>query len=239
MQLTKMEFHVSLLLCVFLSIFSYNTCFALSFEPIENLKNISQDFVKKNIALNDGDKLNIQFNQGDLPTRLPLCSKPIEPSFPNEVNKEQITAVTLTCNGLNPWHVYVPVDVQIITKVLVAKHAIVPDQVISEDDVDFAEYDTRHLYSGFFKDKNLVIGQTTSHTIPEGAVLNKKNIHSPFLVHRNQEVDLVAKANTVEVTMKGISKSDGGMNDSITAYNPSSKKILNAIVIGVDKAEVI
>lgn len=238
------------------AIFCFHTCLATGvddydqssaaiskghFEPVENLKNVAQDFVKKNYELEENEKLEIHVSQTDLPAKLAQCTKPIEAAFPAGSSKEKITAVELTCNGANQWHAYVPVDVNHYAQIVVAKKTIAPNQVITEDDLDFASYDTKRLYSGYYKEqeKNLVIGQTTSHPIQAGTVLNKKNLHTITLIHRNQEVTLVAKSHTVEVSMKGIAKSDGGLNEMISAYNPSSKKTLSAIVVGADRAEVL
>lgn len=264
MRCKKKELFICKIIIAIFAIFFYYPCFAASlddyefdspatsesttlskekanFESVENLKNVTKDFVKKNISLDENDKMEIQVSQADLPTKLPLCTKPIDAAFPKGTSKERITAIELTCNGDNPWHTYVPVNVDIYAKVIVAKKPIVPNQIITEEDLDYASYDTKHLYSGYYreKEKDVLIGQTTSHPIEAGAVLNKRNIHTVALIHRNQEITLVARSNTVEVTMMGIAKSDGGLNETIEAYNPSSKKTLSAIVIGTDKAEVL
>jgi len=106
-------------------------------------------------------------------------------------------------------------------------------------DLDYAQENINRLYNGYFKDKKEVVGYVASQIINSGAVITRKNVRRPQLVHKNQEIDLIAKKNQIVVTMKGISKSDGSLNDSIVAYNPSSKKTVEAIVVGLNMAEVI
>lgn len=238
MQLKKMEFYAKGLLILSMGFFC-NLSVAAGFEPVENIKNIAKDFVTKNITLEEGETLELQISKSDLPSKLAACSSEITAAFPKETNKERISAVELTCNGDNSWHVFVPVNAQVFAKVLVAKQTLMANEPITEADLEYSQYDINHLYSGYFKDKNEVLGQVAAQTINAGVVLNKKNIHGRKLVLKNQSIDLIARSNTLEVTMKGIAKTDGGLNDTITAYNPSSKKMLDAVVVGLNRAEVM
>jgi flagella basal body P-ring formation protein FlgA len=126
----------------------------------------------------------------------------------------------------------VPVNVSILTKVVVAKHNIPSHQIVTNDDLDFASNDRNHLYSGYFTTIDMVVGQMSNQSIAAGMVITKKNIQQPTLVHRNEVIDLTANNNSITVTMKGVARSEGGLHDMIKAYNPSSKKLLDAVVIG-------
>lgn len=213
--------------------------FAGNYEPVENIKNTAKTFILKNMKQEEGQVINIKITQTDLPSRLSMCSKPIEASLPADSNSKQISSVELTCNGDRTWHIFVPVEVQVLENVIVAQHAITMNEVIKDEDLDFAQHDVTHLYNGYFKNKNEIVGQVAAQTLVSGAVISKQNIHLAKIVHRDEVIDLVAKTNTVVVTMKGVAKSDGALHDTIKAYNPSSKRTLDAVVIGQNQAEVI
>ena len=238
MLLRKLNFKKISFAVLIASFVCSNFCFAANRESIENLKNTVKNFVIKNVALEADESIDVTVSKVDGSLQLPACSSEIDAQFPSGSNREKITAVELSCNGVQPWHTYFPVNVQIFTKVLVARHVIPPKERISEDDLDYAQADKNHLYSGYFKDKNEVMGLEASQLITAGAVFTKKNIQQPVLVHRNEMIDLIAQKGAIVVTMKGISKSDGRLNEIIQAYNPSSKRTLDAIVTGTGKAEV-
>ena len=213
--------------------------YADSFESVNKIKEVSKQFITQAISLAPDETMDITINPSDLPNQLAACTKDIEVALPNESSREKINSVELTCNGEKTWHVFVPINVQFFTKVVVATRSIAPNEMISATDLEYANYNAAHLYNGYFKDKKEASGYIASQTIGAGSVINKRNIKRPQLVHRNQIIDLVARKNAIVVTMKGIAKSDGVLNDTIIAYNPSSKKTVEAVVIGVNKAEVV
>lgn len=210
-----------------------------NYEPFNNLKRVAEDFVMKNIALNADETMDVHVVKLNTPLRVAMCSQPIEAAFPQNSNRERITAVELTCSGTNSWHMMMPVTVKINSNVLVAKRTISPSQVITEDDLDYAQHDRNTLFSGYFIKKEETIGQVASQTISPGTVLTKRNIQLPVLVHRNEAVEIIARSHSVVVSMKGIAKTDGSMNQSVKVYNPSSKRTLDALVVGTGKAEVV
>lgn len=218
--------------------FSFNSI-AYGYESFNNIKAVTQEFLKQNIALNPNETVEIQINKPAAPLQLSTCTKNIETTLPPEANKEQITSVVISCHDDHPWQAYIPVSVQIFTNVIVAKRNIQANQTITEEDVDFTRHDRNRLYSGYFEQKENVAGQIANRMIIAGTILTKNNIQHPILVHKNQLIDLIARTQTVTVTMKGIAKSDGALNDTIQAMNPSSKKILDAVVVGSSKAEVV
>ncbi|MEO8400444.1 MAG: flagellar basal body P-ring formation chaperone FlgA [Gammaproteobacteria bacterium] len=240
MLLKKREV-LNLIFTTVVGVFCAANCFAanFSYESVENIKTVAKDFVLKNVPLNPSETIEVQVDSPQPPLRVGACSKTLDASFPADANRDQVTSVELSCNGVQTWHVYVPVNVRINTNVLVAKRTIPLNDVITEDDMDFAQYDRNRLYNGYFSAKENVIGQVASQLIASGTVLTKKNVQQPVLVHRNQTVDLIARTNSITVTMKGVAKSDGSLNEVIKAYNPSSKRILDAVVVGSNKVEVV
>ena len=159
--------------------------------------------------------------------------------MPKDTSKEQISAVDLTCNGTMPWHAFLPVEVTINTKVLVARHMILQNETISDDDLDFSLTNKSRLYNGYYQNKDEISGRIAAQVITEGTIITKKNTQLPVLVHRNQSIDIIAQSHAVIVSMKGIAQSDGSLHQAVKVYNPSSKRTLDAIVVGLNKAEAI
>ncbi len=109
---------------------------------------------------------------------------------------------------------------------------------INEEDIDYAYHDKRLLYNSYYTHPEDVIGNVAIHTTNTGTVFTKKNVQAPLLVYKNQPVDIIARNTFIVVSMKGIAKSDGRMNDSVKVFNPSSKKTIDAVVIGASQTLV-
>lgn len=233
-RLFRMRFF---LLCILL--LCSKICFADNYESFEDLQTIVKNFVTKNISLQQDETLAINVNQLDPELKLPICSTKIDASLPPNSNHQQITAVELACNGKQSWHTFLPVNVQILTNVLVTNKAIPAKDLISETDLDYAAYNKNQLMSGYYQDKTLVVGQEASQLIPAGAILTQKNLRSPVMVHKDQMVQLIAQHGPITVSINAISKMDGRLNDAIKVMNPSSNRTLDAVVVGEDKAKVL
>lgn len=210
-----------------------------TYESPDNIKTQAKDFVLKTVSLDPDQSIEVQIKSSDVPTQLIKCSKAIDIALPKEATPEKISALELTCNGDKQWQAYLPVDVQIFTKVVVAKYPLSSETTIKETDLDYAQANVNRLYNGYFKNKSELVGYVASQTINTAGIITKRNVKRPVLVHRNQPVDLIARKNSIQVTMKAVSKSDGSLNDSIEVFNPSSKKTIEAIVTGPNRVEVI
>lgn len=213
--------------------------FAEQYEPISHLKEIAKTYVIKNVGIEPGESIEVLVNQSNSPIQVPVCGKIIEANFPDNYNKEQMTSVELACNGPASWHVLVPVEVQIFSNVVIAKRTLTPKETIREEDLDFTVTNKNRLYSGYFKQKEDVVGKVSNHLITAGTILTPKSVQSPILIHRNQAISIISKSNAIIVTMQGVAKSDGALNEMIKVFNPSSKKTLDATVVGPNKAEVV
>lgn len=226
-------------ICALFLIFFQSTVFSEELESLDNLKTITKNFITNSITLAEDETMDVQFIQNNMSLKLSRCSEPVTARLPEGMTKEHISAVQLTCEGSTPWHILMPVEVQMLTNVLVAKHTIALKDPLSENDLDYMKLDKNRLMSGYFKNKEEIIGLEASQYIQAGAVFTKKNIRQPILVHRNTAIELIARKNSMTVSVKGIAKTDGRLSDAVQVVNPSSKKVIDAIVIGPNKAEVV
>lgn len=210
-----------------------------AYESINHIAKVANDFVISNIQLEPDETIDVKINHANIPMQLAECNKELDAAFPRNANRERINAVEIACNGDKPWQTLVPVYVDIATKVLVAKHALQAHDTITADDVELASYSKNRLYSGYFKNPEEVIGNVATYPIAAGTVITKKNMQQPKLIHSNQSLNVISRHNAVMITMQGIAKSDGGMNDVIKVFNPSSKRTIDAVVVGPNRAEIV
>lgn len=246
MLLNRIIFKCVNVLLLVTAILSFQTCFAgkriynnYNYESMNKINEAVNNFITQNVIPGPDETMQVQVKQKSLLFKFPACTRELDVALPPNTNKEDVTSVELTCNGERPWHVYVPVDIKLTMKVLVAKRPLQPKEILSDEDIDYVSLDKRHLLSGYFKNKDEIIGQSARQFINAGAVLTKKNLEEPIIISKNQSIDIIVRKKSIMIVMKGLAKTDGRLNESIKVYNPASKRLLDAIVVGPNKAEVV
>lgn len=202
------------------------------------LKTYITNYALNHIQHQDDETIDINITQIDQNISIPQCSEPVDISMSKQSLPEQSTAVALSCNAQPQWNIYVPINIKILTNVLIANRLIRSGEIIADEDIAFAKQDKNRLSEGFFKDNQAVIGLAARHSIYAGSVFNKTNTMSLPVIKKNQTISLAIRTGAVEIQMLGIAKTDGYLNQPIKVLNPSSKKIIDAIVKSNDKAEI-
>lgn len=226
------------LLAVIMAGFYSPALHATTDKSVEQIKSLINDYVVDTVPHNDDETVSVIIKQFD-DIQLGYCQGEMIVSFAKEALGSQPNAVVLSCEGTDNRHVYVPIQIQIMTKVLSVNRLISMGDVITENDISYELYDKNRLYEGYFKEKQDVIGLSVSRTISAGSPLTKKNLKQLPAVKRNQTITLAIRKGAIEVEMIGIAKSDGYVDGLIKVLNPTSKKIVDAVVTGKDRAEII
>jgi flagellar basal body P-ring formation protein FlgA len=206
------------------------------YESLERIQLSIESFVKKNAVSDDGE-ISVQINSFEA-VKLPKCPGELAVSFAKETKPDAASVVLVECPAIESWRVFVPVQVQNKRNVLTVNRVLTVGDIINEHDLTYQPFDVNRLYEGYFIAKNEVIGLSVARTIPAGYPLTKKNLKQLPLVRRNQRVTLVLRQGAIEITMLGIAKSDGYMNDTINVLNPTSKKVVDAVVVSKDRVEI-
>lgn len=209
-----------------------------NYETYAHLNDIASAFVHKNIPIEADEQVSVRLGDAAYDLRLTQCKSDINISLPAESNGQKINTLEMTCSSQPSWHVYVPVDMKVLTRVVVAKENIPSKSAISEDMLDYAFRDKNTLYSGYFKDTKEIINQESVSTLAAGSVLNKHVIRQPIIINRNQIVSIVSRHGHIMVSAEGVAKMDGALNDTIKVLNSSSKRTIDAVVTSSSTVEV-
>lgn len=204
---------------------------AASYESYQSLNQLAVEFIQSHAQLGQDERTTIRLGNAVNDLRLAKCTTPITVNIPASSAEQQITTLEMTCSSQPSWHVYVPVDMKILTRVVVARETIPAKTIISEDMLDLAYRDKNVLYSGYFRNFSDISGQISMMTMIKGTVINHKNIQQPILINRNQNVTIESRHGHILIRAEGIAKSSGALNDTIKVLNPSSKRIVDAVVI--------
>lgn len=83
-----------------------------------------------------------------------------------------------------------------------------------------------------------LVGQIAQRSLSAGSVLRTGDAAPPELVQRGDAVAIVFEMPGVSLTLTGIANDAGRLGASVSVTNPSSKKILQATVIGPGRVSV-
>lgn len=135
------------------------------------------------------------------------------------------------------WRQNLAVALHSYRPVAVLAQAVLSDQSLTLDDVNFIEHDIGSLSKGFIASEQELIGQITRRALRAGTVLSHDMLNAPLLVSRGDLINIRIQRPGLQIEMKGIALEQGRAGDRIRVRNERSQKIINARVI--DQATVL
>lgn len=213
-----------------------------AFTLPEQLIGVTQGFleftVEDYLASNQIDgRYEVEVRQLDPRTRMAYCDKDLTASLESSKPIGRVN-VKVRCEGSSPWTVFVPAQVHLYRDVVTAVRPLKRDSVISEDDVALRERDIGQLGQGFLSSLDQAIGQKTLRPTVIDQVLSPNYLEQPQLIHKGDQVVIIARSGTLAVRMPGEALSDGGFNEQIRVRNLNSKRVVKANVTGPGQVEV-
>lgn len=228
------------ILSVFLIFASINLYATEETQPLDLLKNKVEEYVLNELSPNTEGKVAVAADKIDHRLTLKLCANNQLVVF-NPYQTAMIHANTIGIKCLeetNHWTLYVPVKISILKTVLVAKRALIKGHPITEDSIYEVEMDTQKLKQGYFTDRNELVGLICKQNISPEQPLNPFNIELAKMVHRGEQVTIIASANNLSISMDGVAINDGALGEPVRVKNLKSKKIIEARVAGRKKVKV-
>jgi flagellar basal body P-ring formation protein FlgA len=135
--------------------------------------------------------------------------------------------------------VWAVADIEVMTKVIVAKRPLRRYREITEDDIEVREMPMSRLPSKFLSNFGEVLGKRTSRSIDVNTVLRSDLIEFPPLVKRGDVVTVVAESPGLRITAVGVVKArEGRRGDRVRVENIDSKKCIYAQVMDAKTVRV-
>lgn len=185
-----------------------------------------------------GPELDYQISQLDPRLRLAACDRPLEVEFPSGVRQSGYTTVVTRCAGSDSWKIHVPVTIRRFAEVLVAVRNLPRGKRLAATDVRLERREISRLNRGYYRQAGDIEGRVLERGIRQGRVLNPDTVTRPRLVHRGEEVTIVARAGNLTIHVKGEALMDGTEGKRIRVRNLRSKEELEATVVGPGKVQV-
>jgi len=197
----------------------------------ESIRETARQFAAGMAAVERG-AARVEVGALDRRLRLPECDKPLSAFLSPSSRNATRQSVGVRCEGTVPWSLYVPVTIDRPGQVVVTSRPVPRGQTVTDEDVRLAERDLGTLHRGYFTDLEQAIGQRTERDLPAEEVLVPGNVGKPNVIKRGAGVTILAADELLDVRMGGVALASGGLGERIRVRNASSKRELDAVVVG-------
>ncbi len=117
---------------------------------------------------------------------------------------------------------------------LVFSHAMNTGQIVQADDMTFAKVPAGA--GDMPSDAASVIGKAVRYPMREGAVIRTSALSQPTVIHRAEPVKVTWSSGALSLSVTGTAQKDAAIGDTLQIENPTSKKMIDAVVTGPGEA---
>lgn len=212
---------------------------AASAQPIvyshAELTEYAELFLSQELAYLDGD---LQFKASPIDARLPerSCQQPLIAAIAGQQTPERQATVQVECTDLTtPWRIFIPVRIQQLQTVVVARTTLNVGQIISADDLQLIEVDTQQVRDTFFTEPQALLGAKVKRRIAGQQPVLARNT---CFVCRGEDVTIITEIGQLSIQATGIARHDGLLGERITVKNSRSNKELQGVVTAMGEVTI-
>jgi len=175
----------------------------------------------------------VSFTLGAIDTRLnlPACPAP-EAFIPAGVRLWGNASVGVRCSGSNPWTIYVPVSVRILTGVVVAAQALAQGRSIEPSDMVVQEADLGQLPLAVITEPQQALGRIVTLSVAPGQPLRQDLLRSPPVIQQGQSVTLRAQGAGFKVSAEGKAVTNAAEGQVAQVRTPSGRTVSGIARLG-------
>ncbi len=168
----------------------------------------------------------VSFTLGAIDTRLSLSACPAPEAFLSPGTRLWgNSSVGVRCGGTNPWTIYVPVSVKIMTGVVIATRTLVQGQLIEFADMAVQEADLGQMPGAVITEPRQAVGRIATVSIAPGQPLRQDLLRSLPVIQQGQSVILRSQGPGFMVSAKGKAVSNAAEGQIAQVRTPSGRTI--------------
>ena len=237
--MTDNRHHVCRAGCVLVAILAASAAVRAQegFEPLAAIRAAAEAYVRAQLPGAPGAS---DITAGTLDSRLHLarCAQPLGATTPVGTTLEARTTVGVSCASPVHWTVYVPVTVESRISVLVLKRPVAAGTRLTSEDVHVETRKVTGLVTAFLGDPAELKSRTARRALAAGTSLTADMFLADVIVHRGQDITLVASSGTFEVRAAGRALADAAAGTRLRVQNLSSMKVVEGMVESSDVVRV-
>ena len=122
------------------------------------------------------------------------------------------------------------VTVEVEAPILVLRRPLARRSPVDQTDVELQTRRLPGIESAFISDVGNLRGRRLKRALPAGTPLTADELVPDVLVHRGQQVTLLATGGPFEIRAQGEALSDGAEHQRIRVQNVTSRKVVEGVV---------
>ncbi len=203
---------------------------AKAVHPLDDIRQVARKHVLASLPVRNDIEYSVTTDRLDSRLRLSQCEHPLTAWFPGQGRRTGNVTVGVRCTGAKPWSLYVPVKVHFYDDVFVTRRPLQRGTVIQLEDIELQRKNLSFYSADYFTSADEIIGKQLVHSMQIGMIVGKRNLKTPVIIKRGQQVTLMAQADTYEVRMAGEAMMDGSVGQRIKVKNTRSQRIIEGVV---------
>jgi flagella basal body P-ring formation protein FlgA len=204
--------------------------FAQEIQPLDAIQATAQSYVLKQVPSQKPGSVQVNVGALDQRLRLAACATPLKAALPTGATFRARMTVAVSCAGPTTWTVYVPVNIETQTSVLVLRHAAARGARLTADDVEVQTRTISGAGDDYLTEVAELSGRTLKRSLGAGAAVTADSMVADSLIKRGQQVTLLAAAGGMEVRARGVAMNDAPAAGRVKAQNLSSGRIVEGVV---------
>ena len=149
-----------------------------------------------------------------------------------------VLRVGIDAGGQTQRTMSVTADIRHLRPVLVASRMLRRGEALMLDLVELVECDITQLRHGYFTDIDALGDMRTRRSVVAGDVLTRNHVEVIPVINRGDEVELVARTNSLAISAIGQAMQDGGIGERIRVKNSDSGKVLYGQILDASTIQV-
>lgn len=206
-------------------------------EAVAAIRAAAVAFIRSQLP-RDGSVVEISAGGLDDRLRLARCDSALVAEPTGGGSALARSTVAVSCAGTARWRIYVPVTVVRSQPVLILRHAVARESILTAADVMVASRRTTGLGTAYISSPAELHGRAARRTLAAGTALTVDMLTPDLVVHRGQEVTLIVQAAGIEVRATGRALEDAAAGARIHVANASSKRVVEGVVESADTVRV-
>lgn len=204
---------------------------ASELHSLDDIRKTATDFAAQRIT-NSNQNSSIEAGRLDPRLRLSQCEQPLTASPLSQRSNNTNMTVIVKCESAKPWSVYIPIKIKTYISIAVANRPLARGLPISKADISFEKREINRLSNGYFETADNLSGRIPKRVLTKGSVISPRDLTIKKVISKGSRISILAETAGITVRMPGLALSDAGTGDQIQVQNLSSKRKLQATVMG-------
>lgn len=198
------------------------------------LTNFIKNYIEKNITIPANAKRLIEVSSIDPRISLQPCFSPLIANIPEKHNGRNVN-VKVICPDKKTWYLFVPVRIEIIVPILVAKVRMTKGTLLNMSNMEVVFKSNAQIRGTVLTDATVVTGARTKRNLSKGSAITNKNV---CFVCKGQSVNIMARSSNFEIRSSGVALQDGSLGEIISVKNEKSGRIVRGQVNAINEVVI-